>query len=693
MGTLLIVESPTKAKKIQSYLQGVRVLASAGHIRDLPEDELGVEPPDYKPKYVITKPDVVGRLKKAALDADTIIIATDPDREGEAIAFHLYNVLGRKDAKRATFNEVTKAAVEKAIANTRTIDVDLVRAQEARRILDRLVGYRVSPALSRAAGMGLSAGRVQSVAVRLVVDRQRAIDAFKPEPHYGVKTTIQGAPTWAAGWNFSPLLQEAETIWRDRDFAQRVADTVKQLQVAKVEKKAAKRAPPAPFTTSTMTQAASSALKMSPEQTAKASQELFEAGAITYHRTDEPNLSADRVQMARDYLQQEGKGELIAKEQRSWKAKAGAQGAHEAIAPTDFAAVAIEGVSQDAGKLYELIRVRALASAMADELLDVTTIELQSSEEVDGRSQAFAARGQVQTFAGWRSLLDAADEDADDKDGDDETAPLPALAEGQTVEVESAQLLEKKTKGPAQFTEATLVRALEAEGVGRPSTYAAILKNITTRGYIEVNKRKVTPTQLGELVRDALVGRFAFAEVGYTREVENTLDEIEGGRGDWRELVRRVDGELVAQLPSLEGLELGEQHNCPQCGARLRRRKGKDGHFWGCSAHPECGYTAPDDGGRPGERKQIVADEPCPDCGRPLVLRDTAGGKFFGCSGYPECKTTVPAYRGKPVIAKCECGGLLRRLKGRDGHFWGCSNYPNCKKTVPDKKGRPDLAA
>jgi DNA topoisomerase-1 len=507
---LLIVESPGKVKKIQSILgSGWVVQASVGHVRDLPTKEIGVEPPEFRPHYVPTErgKSVIAKLKQCVGAAQEVYLATDPDREGESISWHLKQVLGLTSPKRVTFNEITPAAVKAAVAQPRTIDTKLVAAQEARRVLDRLVGYTVSPRLSDALGQTASAGRVQTPALRLVVEREREIRAFKPTKHFGVQLLFSGPQgDWIADWNCKPLLPKGPSLLAERSVCT-ACSTSKGCRRRGLQRgNNAPGAASAAFTTSTMQQGASAALKLNPKSTMQAAQRLYEQGAITYHRTDNPNLSADAIAELIAYAQ--AAGLPLAPKQRRWKAKDGAQEAHEAIRPTHFE-VESAGESADERRLYQLIRLRALASQLADAVYDVRTLILRADLPIDGKRIEFIARGRTLKVAGWLSLTQS--DATDESEQAEPDNPVPKLAEMDTLTAKDGKLLRKVTEPPRRYTQASLVKALEEEGIGRPATYAAIMDNIVSRDYVREEKKKfLVPTELGESVIDALVGRFAF---------------------------------------------------------------------------------------------------------------------------------------------------------------------------------------
>lgn len=737
---LIIVESPAKIKKIQECLgSDWKVTASVGHIRDLPQKEMGIEPPNFVPSYEVTedKKKVVADLKKLVKDASEVYLATDLDREGEAIAFHLKETLNLKTYKRVTFSEITKNAILKAVENPRQIDDAMVAAQESRRVLDRLVGFTVSPALSNQSGITLSAGRVQSPAVRIAVEREREIRNFVKQEFYTVTTTLENGLTLeldAKGW-----CDNDKHIF-DKSVAEAIAEN-KNYVVSKASIDEKKANPRAPFTTSTLQQAASSLLKMSPKETMKNAQALFEQGAITYHRTDTPNLSAEAFEEIKALLTEEGYD--TQDQQLTWSSKENAQEAHEGIRPTNIA----EGlVGQDANqkKLYELIRERTLASVMPPAIDVVTSIELSSVEPIKAgeleNHAIFKVSGKVEKYAGWRKIvvIEAAKKGAGE---------LPVMVYEGENHTGTNEVKSKSTQPPSRYTEASLVKALDNLGIGRPSTYAAILENITSRGYIQLGtgeggkskEMQVVATPLAETLIDAII-KMTFVNLDYTKKLEDDLDLIAHNKGTYLDLVRDVYEVLNSELGNIEIESMEPQNPCPSCKSNLRRIKGSKGYFWGCS-NRECGFTCEDDKSKPAETEI----HNCPECSKKLNKRKGSNGWFWSCSGYPDCNFSADDVKGvptarvektescpkcnepvkqlkskqkneffwvhvqptencvkylsddknKPVIkeaAKVEEGGekmdcpdckkpMILRV-GKWGKFWGCSGYPDCKKTI-----------
>jgi len=565
---LMIVESPNKVKKIKTLLgAGWDVAASVGHVRDLPKKSLGVTTPDYQLEYEYTErgKGVVDGLKSRAARAETVYLATDPDREGEAIAWHLRETLKLKQYQRVTFDAITEDVIRKALKAPRQLDMNLVHAQEARRGADRLVGYKVSPALSRQSGIsGLSAGRVQTVAVRLVVERQREIENFKTTKHFGAEAIFEDG-LWTAQWDTSPFLKKGEKYILDSALAEQAAQC-RVFNVIDAATKKARLAPPAPFTTSTLLQAASVTLGFKPDQTAQLAQKLFEQGLITYHRTDSQNFSAEALQEIRAFAQ--ANNYPIPARPRTWKSKASAQEAHEAIRPTHLEE-RTAGEDDAQRRLYSLIWHRALASQLADAEYSVNTLRLESLQEA--QTFFFKSTGRTLIVPGWRGLTakDAA-EDADEhaEGRDDDNGKVPALAIGTALTSTSTRLLNKQTKPPNGYTQASLIKKLESEGIGRPSTYPAILKNVLTRGYLVEGKKILFATDLAKLLIDALTGKFRFVEYEYTRNMEQELDDIASGKALYLTVVSTLDNQLNVELSQFHMARTAERASQPGNGSQ-----------------------------------------------------------------------------------------------------------------------------
>lgn len=706
---LMIVESPNKVKKIKSYLgDDWRVSASVGHIRDLPDKEMGVEPPDFKPTYVISpdKKKIVSALKELARNASDVFLATDPDREGEAIAYHLKSCLGLTKPKRVTFTEITKAAITKALGNAREIDANLVAAQESRRVLDRIVGYTISPLLSQQAGIPLSAGRVQSPAVKLTVLREREIKEFRMRNFYVVDISLPNGLTATLdpkGW-----CEDNKHIF-DKSVAEAISQTT-HVSVTKSDVEEKESKPRAPFTTSTLQQAASSILNFSPANTMKYAQALFEQGAISYHRTDTPNLSEDSFTLIKDYLVSLGKP--VQSVQLKWATKENAQEAHEAIRPTDPSADSC-GETDQQRKLYQLIRERALASAMQPAVDLVTSIEFTSDEIITAGTivshAKFSVTGKVETSPGWRSFCVIEKPSATENQ-------LPATVEvGDAFQVDTS-IVTKSTEPPSRFTEASLIKALEKLGIGRPSTYAAIIENIKARGYIEIGDgkkktdNKIRPTEIGQLLVDAL-NSMTFMNLDYTRILESNLDKIACGKGNYLQLVKTVYSTITSEADKLEIGLLVETAQCPKCSEPVKRLKSKKrggGYFWVHIAEEhECEEFLNDVDGNPVYREKLTPlMGECPGCGQSIkrVKKKGGGDSFFWVHSNDQhdrdCVKFIEDENGSPVLTKdksSECPGcgkpLIRRYsKAKAFHFWIHQNQSDegeCQKYIDDQDGRP----
>lgn len=590
MTTLLIIESPGKKAKLSEILgPGYRIEASFGHVRDLPGQAkntgvtVGVAS-DYSLEYEETEKGArtIKALKAAAKDA-TVLLATDPDREGEAIAWHLAEVLQLKNAQRVTYAEITKPAILAAVQSPRPINMHLVRAQEARRAADRLVGYLVSGALSEQAGNKLSAGRVQSPAVRIIVDRDRAITAFKSVEHYGAELMFDG---WSALWNSG--VPEGE-YFTDKERAE-VAAGIRDVIVTEFADSESRSSPPPAFTTSTLQQRAQVALKFKPKRTMELAQSLYEKGAITYMRTDTPNISETAFLAITAYCQ--GAGLPVRTERRVVKAKGNAQEAHEAIRPSHFDQ-SEAGETDDEKALYRMIFQRAVASQMPDAIFAVRTATLASTTS----DHTYTGKGKTLVSPGWKQLNDEPDED---EKAEDETA-VPDLAKNSTLVAQAGRVLTKHTKPPKRFTLATLIRELEKNGIGRPATYASILENIIAREYIaEDAKGWLMPCAAGFSIVDSIKGRFRFADLDYTSNLETQLDSIAEGQAEYAPIVKAVHDQLQGELTALKAS--APVYDCPLCNAPLARRRSERGAFWGCTKYPDCKHSAPDDNGKPGVR-------------------------------------------------------------------------------------------
>lgn len=592
MKTLLIVESPSKAKKIGQMLGSDFVVqASGGHIRDLPvrAGENGWDAETLEPVYELTErgTESVKYLKTKAKDCDSVLLATDPDREGEAISWHVAEVLKIKSRQRVKFHEITPSAILKAVRNPVPLDNRLVRAQEARRVIDRLVGWLVSGSLSRAINEKASAGRVQSPSLALVVEREREIQCFVKQQYFGAQVTFAGNPDWIAEWAHGDdkclVHADAERAAMARIF------TVSQF----IEREEAD-APPQPFDTALLQQAASVALGFDPEITMQIAQKLFEQGAITYHRTDESNLSDDAFAMIANFARQHGLP--VVADRRKFKAAAGAQEAHEAIRPTHFD-LDTGSLLPDELALYQLIHRRAIASQLADTVYSVRRAVL----EADGLK--YTAVGRVTKDKGWRGFGVAAEIEQGEEEGVAIPAnAVPLLVIGQSIAAASGRVVESWTRAPSRYTKASLIRTLKALGIGRPATYAAAVDGLEKRGYVTLQKRQLVPTDLAGKIYDALTGKFSFIQIGFTRQLEEDLDAITSGSKTYTQVVRGMFELLHRELAALGGVAVpvkrvaatdaeGKAIKCPKCKKVMVLRSGKSGEFFGCSTYPKCNGT------------------------------------------------------------------------------------------------------
>jgi DNA topoisomerase-1 len=693
---LVIVESPSKAKTIGKYLgPDYLVKASMGHLRDLPKSTMGVDlEHDFTPKYlpVSGKEDLIKELKKAAAQADTVYLATDPDREGEAISWHLKELLGLSDdkARRVTFNEITQKVVKESIAAPRDIDYDLVDAQQARRILDRIVGYQLSPLLWKKVRRGLSAGRVQSVATRLVVDRENEIRAFIPKEYWSLDVTLNriGKPgSFVAHYFGGAKKKELE----NEQQVQSVIDDItgKIFTVTNVKRAQKKRSAAPPFTTSTLQQEASRKLNMTPKRTMAIAQQLYEGvdvagegttGLITYMRTDSLRLSDEAMAAAADFIKNRYGKEYYYGKYHVFKTKSGAQDAHEAIRPThvELDPEMIKGsLTKEQYKLYKLIWSRFLASQMANAVYDTVAIDTECAGHV------FRSTHQSMKFAGFVAVY----EEGRDDEAEAVDSPLPDLEEGDTADAVKIEKEQHFTQPPARYTEATLVKAMEEKGVGRPSTYAATVSIIQDREYVLKTDKRLAPTPLGEVVNGLMMDRFNdIVDVEFTANMENKLDDVETGARKWKEVLgefyQGFRQELTDAEAALEGtrLKVPEEETeeiCEVCGKKMVIKDGRFGKFLACPGWPECKNTKP-----------IVEKMPgrCPNCGGTILKRKSKKGyPYYACEKGAECgfmSWDVPTDQDCP-----ECGQTLFKKSGRGRMKPFCINE-KCQNFLPeDKRG------
>lgn len=693
---LVIVESPSKSKTIGNYLgKEYTVTSSKGHIRDLAtsgKGGLGVDMENhFKPHYVINKDkkDVVKSLKADVKKADEIYLATDPDREGEAISWHLAEVLGLdpKTTHRVVFNEVTKHAVKEAIDNPRTIDLHLVHSQETRRVLDRIIGFKLSTLL-RNKIKSKSAGRVQSVALKLIVDKEREIEAFIPEEYWEIAAQFtKDQITFTADL---AKYQGKKVKIRNVEEAEGIYQRLKKdFTITNVKKTSKKRESKPPFITSTLQQEASTKLGFSAKKTMMIAQRLYEGidlenetvGLITYMRTDSVRLSDTFIDACHDYIAEHYGNNYQGRVKKS-KRTENVQDAHEGIRPTSILRepkTIKKYLKPDEYRLYSLIYARALASLMAPSKFDATAVTLENE------GYEFKANGSVQTFDGFLKVYGAYDKSKDD--------PLPLLEEGEVLESDKIEKSQHFTKPPARYTEAKLIKEMEELGIGRPSTYASIIDTIQTRDYVELKEKNFYPTQTGVLTNDKLQEFFdSIINVEYTAKMEKELDEIAEGKDTYENALQTFDVQFEPLLQkAYEGMEKIEAKKtgeiCPECGHDLVERKGRYGTFVACSNYPECKYI------KKNEEEPEYTGEMCPKCGHPMVKKIGRYGPFEACSNYPGCKYIKPKdgkERKEPQIVEgmtCpKCGGAVVLKHGRWGEFYACANYPKCKTIL----GKPE---
>ena len=674
--SLVIVESPAKARTVGQILGNKYVVtASQGHVRDLPKSKIGVDvAQDFEPSYVIMKEKqaLLTQIKKAGKEAKQVYLATDPDREGEAISWHLQAAADWGDLatppKRVVFHEITKEAVEEAFRNPREIDMQLVNAQQARRILDRLVGYQISPLLWRRVQRGTSAGRVQSVSLRMVVDREREIEAFIPVESWTIDNLLRKAGTEATEKNqFSASLHSVKgdrariSIPNEEDarrYESEMADA--DYKVAEVRKRDVRQRPSAPFTTSTMQQEAGRKLRFTAQRTMAVAQQLYEGltvgsegqiGLITYMRTDSTQVASSAIEEVRDYIQgRYGKDHLPAKPRVYTRAAKGAQEAHEAVRPTSIKRdpASLKGyLSGEQLNLYTLIWSRMLASQMEDARSEATTLNIDAVCKGSGVVYNFRASGSVLRFAGFRSVYM---EGRDDSAETDDKKTLPALAVGDALSCSKLDANQHFTEPPPRFTEATLIKMMEEKGIGRPSTYAPTIGTLIDRSYVERERNRLTPTKLGITVTDLLTEYFTdIMDLDFTAKMEEELDDVSRGERDWVPMLGEFYGPFEKALS-----------NADESMPKVRMDEETD-EVCDCGGSDKCEHTD--------------------TCGKPMVIKTGRFGRFIACTGFPECRKTKPILKKTGVSCpKPDCGGDIveRRAKGRGRSFYGCSNYPEC---------------
>ena len=725
---LVIVESPAKARTLEKYLgRDYQVKASVGHVVDLPKSKLGVDvKKNFTPDFHViqTKKKVIDDLKKAAKGKENIYLASDPDREGEAIAWHIADQLStnHKRMHRVLFNEITKKAVQAAIAKPQALDRNKFDAQVARRVLDRLVGYQISPLLWKKVRRGLSAGRVQSVAVRLVCEREREIRAFESVEYWSLTALLEG--------RLPPSFKARLAQWKGQkvdnkkfrlENEQSVQGIIQSLQnaswvIADVEKKERRRYPTPPFVTSKLQQEAARKLGFQPRRTMQLAQQLYEGvelgsegsiGLITYMRTDSTRISADALAGVRQHIQGQYGKEYLPGKPNTFRSKKNAQDAHEAIRPTslDYSPERVRRyLRRDLFQLYSLIWDRFVASQMVPAVYDQTSFEIPVQEAV------FRATGQQIKFDGFMKVyIEGRDERVQQADGADEgdadepqdlEGVLPDLQKGDALKLLSMDPRQHFTQPPPRYSQASLIKELDEKGIGRPSTYAAIISNILDREYVEQNEgRALAPTDLGFLVTDLLVESFPdILNVEFTAGMEDELDKIEEGKEKWTKAMKRFYTPFSRDLKKAEKemrdvkrQEVPTDIDCDKCGAKMVIKWGRNGEFLACPQYPECKNTKNFRRSEAGDIEiapEEEVNEACGECGRPMLLRWGKFGKFLGCSGYPECKNIQPLEKPVDLGIKCpECKeGNIKERKSRWGKvFYGCDKYPECKFASWDK--------
>ncbi len=693
---LLIVESPAKSRTLKRFLgKGFDVEATIGHIIDLPKSKLGVDTEDgFRIDYELIKGkgNVIKKLKAAAKKSEKIYLAPDPDREGEAIAWHVAEQLkSSKNIVRVTFNEITKKAVKEALENTREIDLNLVNAQQARRVLDRLVGYMVSPFLWKTVTYGLSAGRVQSVALRIICEREAEIAAFIVEEYWKIETLLEDKNQAQLISKLAKIDGQKPEIPNAAESDKIVADLKKQkFIVDAVKRSEKKRNPYPPFITSSLQQEAARALYFTPKKTMMVAQNLYEGvelgeagpvGLITYMRTDSTRLAETAVAEAREYIKQNYGAQYLPAKAVQYKARKGSQDAHEAIRPTytDYPPEKVKKyLTKDQARLYALIWNRFLASQMSPAIYDTTSVDVKAGKYLLGSS------AQSIKFDGFLKVYQETAENGQNGNSENGLVDfIPDLKEGDTLKLLGVAPSQHFTKPPARFSQASLVKTLEAEGIGRPSTYASIISTLTDRKYVEIIERRLLPTDLGKTINSILVKSFpSLFNIKFTAEMENELDLIEDGKENWVDVIRQfytpfsetLDGLKGKQQAIKESLTKETDEKCEKCGSPMVIKWGRNGQFMACSAYPDCKNTRPIGG----PEEAVQSDEKCEKCGSPMVIKSGRFGKFLACSAYPKCKTTKPLSTG----VKCPkegCKGYVVEKRSKKGkQFFGCSKYPKC---------------
>lgn len=720
--SLIVVESPAKVKTISKFLgKDFTVKASMGHIRDLPERELSVDIENsFNPKYIIIKgkQKLVKEIKDAAQKVDNILLATDPDREGEAICWHLAHELRgvRKPINRITFNEITESAVKNALKHPGDIDQDLVDAQQARRVLDRLVGYQISPILGRTIKWGLSAGRVQSVAVRFICEREDEIEAFVPEEYWTITAKLKGKNTNPFEAKLFQIDKEKAKVENEEQAKAIVKEAGgEKFIVDKIDRKERKRSPVPPFITSNLQQEASRKLRFTAKKTMDTAQQLYEGleisdegmvGLITYMRTDSTRVANEAIESVRNFINEKYGLAYLPDKPVYYRSKKGAQDAHEAIRPTSVLRTP-ESVRQflkrDQYALYDLIWKRFVASQMNPAILDVTTVDIKA-----GR-YTFRATGSIIKFKGFMSVyMEGRDESSsketkESEEMEDKESILPELSVGEVLQLLGLIPEQHFTQPPPRYTEATLVKALEEKGIGRPSTYVAIISTIQEREYVVKEQGKFVPLEIGRLVNSVLIKSFPeVIDVEFTARMENELDGVEEGKRKWVKVLEEFYGPFSQSLKKApdtirsakKDMEEVTDEVCGLCGKKMVIKWGKYGRFLSCSGYPECKNTKELNHEEKASEEPETTKEVCEKCGSQMVIKAGRYGKFLACSGYPKCKNTKQLGQNKeihpdePTDEVCEkCGKPMVIKTGRYGKFMACSRYPECKTARPLSTG------
>ena len=713
---LIVVESPAKAKTMSKYLgEDFSCLASYGHVRDLIPKQGAVETENgFNMKYDLIEKNKkhVDAIAKAMKKADALYLATDPDREGEAISWHLYEILkdrGALDGKpvyRVEFYEMTKSAIQHAIKQPRQLSTNLINAQQARRALDYLVGFNLSPLLWKKVRRGLSAGRVQSPALRLIVEREEEIERFKPREYWTIESDLRskdkGFTARLTHFNNEKLDQFAigNAARAGEVEAALLAEAQGKLRIISVEKKQRRRNPSPPFTTSTLQQEASRKLGFSANRTMRTAQQLYEGidiggeivGLISYMRTDSVNLAAEAVTEIRELIRKRFGAENLPDAPQAYKNKSkNAQEAHEAIRPTAAARTPEElkdHLKPEQLKLYDLIWKRTVACQMVQAVLDTVAVDFVPSGNMAEPKNIFRANGSHVVKPGFMTVYR---EGVDDKPPEQDEAFLPLMEKGETVALIAIRKEQHFTEPPPRYSEASLVKTLEAYGIGRPSTYAGIISTLENREYVILDKRRFIPTDVGRVVNKFLSEHFHhYVDYDFTALMEDDLDAISRGEKEWKPVLNDFWVEFKKQVMEKEnverpGVEMLEE-NCPKCGKRLAKRLGRNGYFIGCTGYPECNYTRNvDEEAGASNEPQIVEGRTCPKCNSALVIKRGRYGKFIGCSNYPNCKHMEPLEKPEDMGVQCpECkqGSMLKRKSRYGKIFYSCSRYPDCKYAV-----------